>query len=62
MGVISLGVPYWSWFAGGVGQCRWIHGDEDCMVCGVSRPRFVDGTDILLKISYGGGSSGHFTV
>jgi hypothetical protein len=48
LGVVSKGVPYWSWYAGGVGTCRWIHGDEDSMVYGASKPRFNDVRDVEL--------------
>jgi hypothetical protein len=49
MGVVSVGVPYWSWFAGSVGTCHWIHGDEDAMVHGIDKPRFVEGKEMTLK-------------
>jgi hypothetical protein len=48
-GVISAGIPYWSWFAGTVGTCKWIHGDEDALVHGVTKPRFVDVKETGLK-------------
>ena len=47
-GVVSKGVPYWSWYAGGMGTCRWIHGDEDAVVQGDSRPRYIDVQDKQL--------------
>jgi hypothetical protein len=49
LGVKRLGVPYWSWFAGSVGQCKWIHGDEDAIVHGVSKFKFVDVKEMMLQ-------------
>jgi hypothetical protein len=47
-GVVSSGTPYWSWFAGSVGDCRWIHCDEDVIVHGIFKPRFVDAIETKL--------------
>jgi hypothetical protein len=48
-GVVSKGVPYWSWFAGGVGSCRWIHGNKDALVSGASKPEFNDLNKVELR-------------
>jgi hypothetical protein len=49
MGVVSAGMLYRSWFAGSVRTCRWIHGDEDTLVHGIDKPRFVDGKEMMSK-------------
>jgi hypothetical protein len=47
-GVVSSGTPYWSWFAGNIGDCKWIHGNKDAIVHGAAKPRFVDVRDTGL--------------